>query len=119
MAALTDQMECHSRQDSSNTDKSYGENPEEQPLTVAGKSFNELLEDQMMETGKDIDKESKIERKPFLRRGMGLTRFNLPPDPTQQPSRTKRSKSQPRLSDIQSRLNQVGFIIAFDHLSVL
>ena len=37
---------------------------------------------------------------------MGLTRFNLPPDPSQQPSRNKRSQSHPRLNDIVSRLNQ-------------
>ena len=37
---------------------------------------------------------------------MGLTRFNLPPDPSQQPSRTKRSQSHPRLNDITSRLNE-------------
>ena len=49
----------------------------------------------------------QVERRPFLRRGMGLARFNLPPDPSQQPSRAKRSQSDPRLCDIQSRLNQV------------
>ena len=57
-AAFADQMECHSRQDSLNTEESYCDNPEEQPLAVAGKSFNELLEDQMMETGRDIDMKS-------------------------------------------------------------
>ena len=55
--AFNDQMECHSSHNCSNTDINC-ENPEEQPLAVAGKSFNELLEDQMMETVRDTDMKS-------------------------------------------------------------
>ena len=40
-------------------------------------------------------------RRPFLRRGMGLARFNLPQDPSQQPSRVRRSQSQPKLSQVE------------------
>ena len=61
----------------------------------------------MYVTNVDVKLE-RPERRPFLRRGVGLTRFNLPPDPAQQPSQAKRSHSHPRLSDIQSRLTQVG-----------
>ena len=99
-------------------------NPEEQPLSVAGKSWSEMIEDQIQESAKPIEAkkvhpihcyvliifnhDAQVERRPFLRRGVGLTRFNLPPDPAQQPSQAKRSQSHPRLSDIQSRLTQVG-----------
>ena len=87
------------------------EHPEDQPLGGAGRTFAQLLVDQL---GEAEDKDASLTQpkkvyfmiKPFLRRGTGLTRFNLPPDPTQQPSQRKRSQSQPRLSDVQSRLNQ-------------
>jgi hypothetical protein len=40
------------------------------------------------------------EPRPFLKRGSGLSRFNLPPDPALQPSRLKRrSRSSPKLAD--------------------
>ena len=59
--------------------------PEEQPLLIAGKSFTELLEDQLRYEGEgertrdDIVKKShpapvSKPTRPFLRRGMGLTR---------------------------------------------
>ena len=59
--------------------------PEEQPLLIAGKSFTELLEDQLRYEGEgertrdDILKKShpapvSKPTRPFLRRGMGLTR---------------------------------------------
>ena len=65
--------------------------PEEQPLLIAGKSFTELLEDQLRYEGAggewvqgertrdDIVKKSHQSpvtkpTRPFLRRGMGLTR---------------------------------------------
>ena len=59
--------------------------PEEQPLLIAGKSFTELLEDQLRYEGEgertrdDIVKKSHQApvtkpARPFLRRGMGLTR---------------------------------------------
>ena len=51
-------------------------------------------------------KDKWLSQKPFLRRGTGLTRFNLPPDPSQQPSQKKRSQSQPRVSQVKSRLSQ-------------
>ena len=87
------------------------ENPEDQPLGGAGRTFAELLVDQLGVTDDTTipptqTKRVDFEPKPFLRRGTGLTRFNLPPDPSQQPSQVKRSQSQPRLSDVQSRLNQ-------------
>ena len=34
-------------------------NPEEQPLAVAGKSFSEMLEDQMMQSSKPVSTEAK------------------------------------------------------------
>ena len=87
------------------------EHPEDQPLGGAGRSFTQLLVDQLGEVeDKDIShtEAGKLnsEPKPFLRRGTGLTRFNLPPDPTQQPSQRKRSQSQPRVGDVKSRLSQ-------------
>ena len=87
------------------------EHPEDQPLGGAGRSFTQLLVDQLGEVeDKDISHtEAGIlnsEPKPFLRRGTGLTRFNLPPDPAQQPSQRKRSQSQPRVGDVKSRLSQ-------------
>ena len=92
------------------------ENPEEQPLVIAGKSFTELLEDKLLEEGEVVSitttKSQPVPehvvsgdvgvRRPFLRRGMGLTRFNLPPDPGQQPSRVRRSHSQPKLSEVRA-----------------
>ena len=66
--------------------------PEEQPLVMAGKSFSELLEDQLRHEkaggqqeekeerrGDDIIKNSPVIKpaRPFLRRGMGLTRSVL------------------------------------------
>lgn len=68
-------------------DHSEGD-PEEQPLVIAGKSFTELLEDQLRHerTGgegerkkDDVMKSSQPASvtkppRPFLRRGMGLTR---------------------------------------------
>ena len=68
--------------------------PEEQPLVMAGKSFSELLEDQLRhekaggqqeeeveeeERREDIIKNSPVIKpaRPFLRRGMGLTRSVL------------------------------------------
>ena len=92
------------------------ENPEEQPLVIAGKSFTELLEDKLLEEGEVVSitttKSQPVPehvvsgdvgvRRPYLRRGMGLTRFNLPPDPGQQPSRVRRSHSQPKLSEVRA-----------------
>jgi hypothetical protein len=40
----------------------------------------------------------RSEPRPFLKRGSGLSRFNLPPDPALQPSRLhRRSRSSPKL----------------------
>ena len=64
------------------------DDPEEQPLLIAGKSFTELLEDRLRHEvpgqeeeeerkGNDINSQSASSIKPprpFLRRGMGLTR---------------------------------------------
>ena len=87
------------------------DNLEDQPLGGAGRTFAQLLVDQLGVTDEDKNvrrepKKVNFERKPFLRRGTGLSRFNLPPDASQQPSRIKRSQSQPRLSDVRSRLSQ-------------
>ena len=87
------------------------ENPEDQLVEGAGRTFAEILVDQLGKLDDtDISPEEatrqKAEPKPFLRRGTGLTRFNLPPDPSQQPSMKKRSQSQPRVRDVKSRLNQ-------------
>ena len=39
-----------------------------------------------------------LQPRPFLKRGSGLSRFNLPPDPALQPSRLhRRSRSSPKL----------------------
>ena len=86
------------------------ENPEDHPLGGAGRTFAQLLVDQLGfsdDTNISLTEPKRVnfELKPFLRRGTGLTRFNLPPDPSQQPSRVKRSQSQPRLSDVRSRLS--------------
>ena len=63
--------------------------PEEQPLVIAGKSFTELLEEKLRnekaggqeeeEKKADIIKNSPVIKssRPFLRRGMGLTRSVL------------------------------------------
>ena len=87
------------------------EYPEDQPLGGCGRTFEQLLVDQLgdvegLETKSEEGIKTNVEPKPFLRRGTGLTRFNLPPDPAQQPSQTRRSQSQPRLMEVQSRLNQ-------------
>ncbi|XP_023336950.1 centromere protein J isoform X3 [Eurytemora carolleeae] len=98
-------------------EEEYRENPENQPVQGAGRTFAQLLADQLgVESLPDPSPEEltpprkPVVKKPFLRRGAGLTRFNLAPDPSQQPSRVKRSKSQPRLSDSDlrnpSRLSQ-------------
>ena len=87
------------------------DNPEDQLVGVADRTFAQLLLDQLgkLEDNDICSEEPKrqmVEPKPFLRRGTGLTRFNLPPDPSQQPSQKKRSQSQPRVSQMKSRLSQ-------------
>ena len=89
----------------------FPENPEDQLVGVADRTFAQLLLEQLGKLeDKDISpeetKRQSVEPKPFLRRGTGLTRFNLPPDPAQQPSQMKRSQSQPRVSQVKSRLSQ-------------
>ena len=42
--------------------------------------------------------------KPYLKRGSGLARFNLPTDPKKQPSRVK--KKQPMITNVKSKYNQ-------------
>ena len=37
----------------------YHQNPEEQPLSVAGKSFSEMIEDQIQESSKPNNPEAK------------------------------------------------------------
>ena len=37
----------------------YNRNPEEQPLSVAGKSFSEMIEDQIQESSKPNNPEAK------------------------------------------------------------
>ena len=37
----------------------YNHNPEEQPLSVAGKSFSEMIEDQIQESSKPDNPEAK------------------------------------------------------------
>ena len=44
------------------------------------------------------------EPRPFLRRGAGLARFNLPTDPNKQPSRVKRK--QPKVVNVKSKFNE-------------
>ena len=81
------------------------EHPEDQPLGGAGRTFAQLLVDQL---GEVEDKDAALTQpkkvyfmiKPFLRRGTGLTRFNLPPDATQQPSQRKKMQSKPSLIDV-------------------
>ena len=86
-------------------------NPEDQLIGLNGRTFTQLLANQLgilegKETPPEEPKRQSVEPKPFLRRGTGLTRFNLPPDPSQQPSQKKRSQSQPRVSQVKSRLSQ-------------
>ena len=86
-------------------------NPEDQLIGLNSRTFTQLLANQLgilegKETPPEEQKRQSVEPKPFLRRGTGLTRFNLPPDPSQQPSQKKRSQSQPRVSQVKSRLSQ-------------
>ena len=86
-------------------------NTEDQLIGVNSAPFTQLLAHQLgILEGKEIPPEEpqrqSVVPKPFLRRGTGLTRFNLPPDPSQQPSQKKRSQSQPRVSQVKSRLSQ-------------
>ena len=84
--------------------KSVGPSPspdrvEDQPLG-GGKTFAQLLAEQLAgNENEDMpvpDQNRKVVTpKPFLKRGAGLTRFNLPPDPAKQPGRIG-SKVEPR-----------------------
>lgn len=86
-------------------------NPEEEPVGGGGRTFAQLMSEQLgienfaapEPTVVPNQTKKPVEKRPFLRRGTGLARFNLPPDPAQQPSRIKRSRSQPRLSDADNR----------------
>jgi len=71
---------------------------EDQPLTGGGKTFEQLMSEKLTGNENEGDASAAVKKvvtpKPFLKRGSGLTRFNLPPDPTKQPGRI-RSKSEP------------------------
>ena len=80
-----------SEEDVVDWDEESEEDPEEQPLVIAGKSFTELLEDQLRQEGageEEMRREDMLvmnsqpspvskPTRPFLRRGMGLTRWGF------------------------------------------
>jgi len=72
---------------------------EDLPLSGGGKTFAQLMAEKL--TGKEnegiatADQKKVVTPKPFLKRGSGLTRFNLPADPAKQPGRG-RSRAEPR-----------------------
>ena len=73
-----------SEEDVVDWDEESEEDPEEQPLVIAGKSFTELLEDQLRQEGEEEmlvnnSQPSLVSKptRPFLRRGMGLTRWGV------------------------------------------
>jgi len=102
------------------------DNPEDQVVGSGGpgRTFEQLLAQQLGDQGGvdqqglhgDVDQKNhqaagggeaprpKVPR-PFLRRGQGLTRFNLPADPKLQPSMV-RNKGKPNLESVESRLAQ-------------
>lgn len=101
------------------------DNPEDQVVGSGGpgRTFEQLLAQQLGDQGGvdhqglqgDVDQKNhhaaegeaprpKVPR-PFLRRGQGLTRFNLPADPKLQPSMV-RNKGKPNLDSVESRLAQ-------------
>ena len=88
------------------------DNPEDQVVGGGpGRTFEQLLAQQLghvdnVSKEEERQNEGPKEPKPFLRRGQGLTRFNLPPDPKLQPSMLRRSKSKPNLRDTKSKLDQ-------------
>ena len=68
---------------------------EDIPVSGGGKTFEQLMEEKL--TGKEGEGDGNysvkkvVTPKPFLKRGSGLSRFNLPADPAKQPGR-QRSK---------------------------
>ena len=79
---------CESEEENVDWEDQSEDDPEEQPLVIAGKSFTELLEDQLRHEGPVREEEEERRRedmirnspvikptRPFLRRGMGLTRL--------------------------------------------
>ena len=77
---------CESEEETVDWAVESEEDPEEQPLVIAGKSFTELLEDQLRQEGEGVEEmlvnnsqPSPVSKptRPFLRRGMGLTRWGV------------------------------------------
>jgi len=64
---------------------------EDIPVSGGGKTFEQLMEEKL--TGKEGEVSSAGKKvltpKPFLKRGSGLSRFNLPADPAKQPGRLR------------------------------
>lgn len=86
-------------------------NPEDQPVGVPGRTFQQLL---AMQLGEEFREEPEpvmvqtqqretqkvISKKPFLKRGAGLARYGLSADTENNtPPKLNRSKSQPRLGE--------------------
>ena len=74
------------------------------------RSFEQLLARQLGEEGEVVEGGGREEEearapRPFLRRGQGLTRFNLPADPRLQPSMI-RTRARPKPAETKSRLGQ-------------
>ena len=69
----------------------YNENPYSSTVTFQPQITREPKTDETMP-------------KPFLKRGAGLARFNLPTDPRKQPSRVRRK--QPKVCNVKSKYSQ-------------
>ena len=71
---------------------------EDLPLSGGGKTFAQLMAEKLTgkeEEGAEISTEKKVVTpKPFLKRGSGLSRFNLPIDPAKQPGRVRSKADQ-------------------------
>jgi len=86
-------------------------NPEDQPVGVPGRTFQQLLAMQlgeeyreepepMMVSTQHRETSKVIGKKPFLKRGAGLARYGLSADKeAKTPPKLNRSKSQPRLGE--------------------
>lgn len=66
---------------------------EDQPLSGGGRTFEQLLAEKLSDKESSLNVEKAITPKPFLKRGSGLARFNLPPDHARQSERTYANKN--------------------------
>merc|ERR1712142_4681 len=81
---------------------------EDQPLSGSGKTFEQLLADKLSDKESSLNVEKVITPKPFLKRGSGLARFNLPPDHAGQTERIYANKTNVPSGNGSSKNNTKG-----------